>query len=370
MPIFFIFSCFFVCLRTMKRLYNLCFLIVCILFFGCEKSIVPESNNSSGISLVGISDNAKQTALSIAEAQQQPTGTPICVKGFIVASTTKSMSNATYSSPFAGSTAIVLASRQSNGTNNQFDKEELFPICLTDASKGIKEAYNLESNPQYYNQYVFISGTRDTYLTLSGLKKVKAIEVDPHHVITQDEQPDAVKEGESIDDSEEEGSEEEDVTYGDEDEEEGEGTDEGTGNDDTVMTVADFNSKAKKDNTEYTIQGYIIAAAKGNTKQEVIYSFDGSNNEHFKDIKTAIILADKKYVSNQPCEDQFDLVDFKDVVIVKLSDSNSTIQKRLNLVDNISNQNRLIQIKGNKGFYISDRFSTINKVNSYKFITP
>ena len=162
MPTFFIFSCFFVCLHTMKRLYNLCFLIVCILFFGCEKSIVPESNNSSGISLVGISDNAKQTA------------TPICVKGFIVASTTKSMSNATYSSPFAGSTALVLASRQSNGTNTQFDKEELFPICLTDASKGIKETYNLESNPQYYNQYVFISGTRDTYLTLSGLKKVKA----------------------------------------------------------------------------------------------------------------------------------------------------------------------------------------------------
>ena len=133
----------------MKRLYNLCFLIVCILFVGCEKSIAPESDSGSGISLVGISDNAKQTALTIAEAQQQPTGTPICVKGFIVASTTKSMSNATYSSPFAGSTALVLASRQSNGTNTQFDKEELFPICLTDASKGIKEAYNLESNPQY-----------------------------------------------------------------------------------------------------------------------------------------------------------------------------------------------------------------------------
>ena len=43
---------------------------------------------------------------------------------------------------------LAPASRQSNGTNTQFDKEELFPICLTDASKGIKEAYNLENNPR------------------------------------------------------------------------------------------------------------------------------------------------------------------------------------------------------------------------------
>ncbi len=361
MPIFFIFSCFFVCLHTMKRLYNLCFLIVCILFFGCEKSIVPESNNSSGISLVGISDNAKQTALTIAEAQQQPIGTPICVKGFIVASTTKAMSNATYSSPFAGSTAIVLASRQSNGTNNQFDKEELFPICLTDASKGIKEAYNLESNPQYYNQYVFISGTRDTYLTLSGLKKVKAIEVDPHHVVTQDEQPDAVKEGESIDNPEEEGSEEEDVTYGDEDEEEGE--DIGDDNDQQtngVMTVAE--AIAAPEQSNMTVKGYIVAAVKGN-KENISFDYPGFNNYN-----TAIVLADKPYDSNKTVEAQFP-TRYQELLIVYLSDSKpAKLKDELNLVSHPENQNKFIQVTGRKGFALGIKL--LLDINDYKWATP
>lgn len=359
MPTFFIFSCFFVCLHTMKRLYNLCFLIVCILFFGCEKSIVPESNNGSGISLVGISDNAKQTALTIAEAQQQPTGTPICVKGFIVASTTKSMSNATYSSPFAGSTAIVLASRQSNGTNTQFDKEELFPICLTDASKGIKEAYNLESNPQYYNQYVFISGTRDTYLTLSGLKKVKAIEVDPHHVVTQDEQPDAVKEGESIDDSEEEGTDEDDVTYGDEEE----GEDIGDDNDQQtngVMTVAE--AIAAPEQSNMTVKGYIVAAVKGK-KENISFDYPGFNN-----YSTAIVLADKPYDSNKTVEAQFP-TGYQELLIVYLSDSKpAKLKDELNLVSHPENQNKFIQVTGRKGFALGIKL--LLDINDYEWATP
>lgn len=361
MPIFFIFSCFFVCLRTMKRLYNLCFLIVCILFFGCEKSIVPESDNSSGISLVGISDNAKQTALSIAEAQQQPTGTPICVKGFIVASTTKSMSNATYSSPFAGSTALVLASRQSNGTNTQFDKEELFPICLTDASKGIKETYNLESNPQYYNQYVFISGTRDTYMTLSGLKKVKAIEVDPHHVVTQDEQPDAVKEGETIDDSEEEGTDEEDVTYGDEDEEEGE--DIGDDNDQQtngVMTVAE--AIAAPEQSNMTVKGYIVAAVKGK-KENISFDYPGFNNYN-----TAIVLADKPFDSNKTVDAQFP-TGYQELLIVYLSDSKpAKLKDELNLVSHPENQNKFIQVTGRKGFALGIKL--LLDITDYEWATP
>lgn len=359
MPTFFIFSCFFVCLHTMKRLYNLCFLIVCILFFGCEKSIVPESNNSSGISLVGISDNAKQTAMPIAEAQQQPTGTPICVKGFIVASTTKSMSNATYSSPFAGSTALVLASRQSNGTNTQFDKEELFPICLTDASKGIKEAYNLESNPQYYNQYVFISGTRDTYLTLSGLKKVKAIEVDPHHVVTQDEQPDAVKEGESIDDSEEEGSEEDDVTYGDEEE----GEDIGDDNDQQtngVMTVAE--AIAAPEQSNMTVKGYIVAAVKGK-KENISFDYPGFNN-----YSTAIVLADKPFDSNKTAEAQFP-TGYQELLIVYLSDSKpAKLKDELNLVSHPKNQNKFIRVTGRKGFALGIKL--LLDINDYEWATP
>ncbi len=359
MPTFFIFSCFFVCLHTMKRLYNLCFLIVCILFFGCEKSIVPESNSGSGISLVGISDNVKQTAMTIAEAQQQPTGTPICVKGFIVASTTKSMSNATYSSPFAGSTALVLASRQSNGTNTQFDKEELFPICLTDASKGIKEAYNLESNPQYYNQYVFISGTRDTYLTLSGLKKVKAIEVDPHHIVTQDEQPDAVKEGESIDDSEEEGTDEDDVTYGDEEEGEDIGDD---NNQQTngVMTVAE--AIAAPEQSNMTVKGYIVAAVKGK-KENISFDYPGFNN-----YSTAIVLADKPFDSNKTAEAQFP-TGYQELLIVYLSDSKpAKLKDELNLVSHPENQNKFIQVTGRKGFALGIKL--LLDINDYEWATP
>ena len=66
------------------------------------------------------------------------------------------MSNAEFSAPFTGNTALVLASKKSDGTAEQFTNDELFPISLSDASKGIKDAYNLASNPQYHNQYVYI----------------------------------------------------------------------------------------------------------------------------------------------------------------------------------------------------------------------
>ena len=72
------------------------------------------------------------------------------------------MTNAEFSAPFTGNTALVLASKKSDGTAEQFTNDELFPVSLSDASKGIKDAYNLASNPQYHNQYVYIIGTRET----------------------------------------------------------------------------------------------------------------------------------------------------------------------------------------------------------------
>ena len=145
----------------MKLFYVIGVLLSVLLLSGCEKGI-GTSESDQGAPGVGITAEAKQGALTVAEAQEATLGSQIFVKGFIVAATRLSMSNAEFSAPFTGNTALVLASKKSDGTAEQFTNDELFPVSLSDASKGIKDAYNLANNPQYHNQYVYIIGTRET----------------------------------------------------------------------------------------------------------------------------------------------------------------------------------------------------------------
>lgn len=145
----------------MKLFYIIGVLLSVLLLSGCEKGI-GTSESDQGAPEVGITAESKQGALTVAEVQEATLGSQICVKWFIVAATTRFMSNAEFSAPFTGNTALVLASKKSDGTTEQFTNDELFPVSLSDASKGIKDAYNLASNPQYHNQYVYIIGTRDT----------------------------------------------------------------------------------------------------------------------------------------------------------------------------------------------------------------
>ena len=155
----------------MKLFYVIGVLLSVLLLSGCEKGI-GTSESDQGAPGVGITAEAKQGALTVTEAQEATLGSQICVKGFIVAATTRSMTNAEFSAPFTGNTALVLASKKSDGTAEQFTNDELFPVSLSDASKGIKDAYNLASNPQKHNMHIQITGTIAFLVGAKGMNEV------------------------------------------------------------------------------------------------------------------------------------------------------------------------------------------------------
>ena len=186
---FFCCESFFNYLRTMKRINNILLLLIVLLLAGCEKELAKEEATGDG-ETTGITAEQKANALTISEVIKAKDGTQICVKGFLVGATKQSMSNAEFSPSFNKdyTTAIVLADRQSDGTEKPFSNGVvLFPVCLTDAAKGIREAYNLPNHEDYWNRFVYITGTKEGYMSLDGLKKVKAIEIDDSHVVTDEE---------------------------------------------------------------------------------------------------------------------------------------------------------------------------------------
>ena len=365
-------------LRNMKHVYGIVWLLAFCLLIGCQKSIDEGSDNNGGATngsagTTGITGEEKANALTIAQAQRVANGTSICVKGFIVAATERSINNAIFTEPFEGSSAIVLASRQSNGTSNQFEDAGLFPICLTDAAKNIRNFYNLKDNPTYWNQYVYITGTKDEYLSLPGLKKVKAIETDPNHVVTPDEEPDddgGTTESDNPDvDPEDDGpgddSNGSDPTYPDES-----GNDDG-GNESTnnVLTVAQA-KKLSSPTHNITVQGYIVAATAYDMPS---CTFQAPFNE---DYNTCIVLADKPFDNNIPPEQQYDLAESKedpeaplytDLLPIHLGAKNKNTWIDLNLFKNPYLHNKILQIKGT----IIRQFKTIGiyQVEDYT-ITP
>lgn len=162
----------------MKHIITLCFILLLSLTSSCEKEIVSETEKDTSETAQPntIADERKHNALTVTEAQQADEGSDICVKGYIVAATTRSIKNADFESPFAGSSAIVLAD-DSISTDSEPSQENLFPICLTDCNKGIRNALNLEDNPQNWNHIIYIYGTRAKYMSCPGLKKVVQFEI-------------------------------------------------------------------------------------------------------------------------------------------------------------------------------------------------
>lgn len=353
----------------MKLLYVIGLLLSVTLLSGCEKGL-DASEGNQGASGVGITTEAKQGALTVAEAQEAASGNQVCVKGFIVAATTKSMSNAEFSAPFTGATALVIASKKSDGTSDQFAEEELFPVSLSDAGKGIKDAYNLASNPQYHNQYVYINGTRETYMYLPGLKKVKAIEIDPNHVVTKDEEPVAVDDGNNGDPEDNDGDNGDDK--GDDEGDEGdkgsgegsgsggEGSDEGEGSSQPstkVLTVAQAKQIGSQI-TNVTVHGYIVAAT-SYSMADAHYQepFDTYYNNY-------IVLADTPYDNTKLPQEQYDTQDFTDLFPIYLGDKKKALWKALNLHDNPQKHNMHIQITGTIAFLIGAK--GMNEVSDYK----
>lgn len=155
------------------------------LFFAlvsCEKELASDQqsvNNSEELT-----DDIKKSALTVAEAMNVEPGYWITVKGYIVAAAESSIKNADFRAPFAGKTAILLADEPADGSDDQYF-DDLMPISLSDATKGISTSFNLQENATRWNNFVYIHGIRKQYMSAPGIKEVKNIWIgDP------DEQPD------------------------------------------------------------------------------------------------------------------------------------------------------------------------------------
>jgi uncharacterized protein YdeI (BOF family) len=163
----------------MKRIHILYFLLFSVLLTGCGKDILEEDSQKSESTqeTTTVTEEQKSTALTVAEAQEVEDGTSICVKGYIVASTTRSINNADFEYPFSGSSAIVLADEPVDAEHFQYeDTQLLFPICLTDRKKA-RNALNLEDNSQLWNHLIYIYGTKERYMSMPGMKKVEQFEI-------------------------------------------------------------------------------------------------------------------------------------------------------------------------------------------------
>ncbi len=159
--------------KTITAIATLCLALLC----GCEKAVFEESTSTEGTPETDNKytineDTAQIDYLSVAEAQAAEIGQVICVKGYIVASCTRSMANADFMAPFDGSTAIILADIPVDLDDFIFVNDDLlFPVCLTDY-KDIRAALNLTDNPSLWNRQIFITGVKSSYMRLPGLKKI------------------------------------------------------------------------------------------------------------------------------------------------------------------------------------------------------
>lgn len=160
----------------MKRVNGILVLLFCsLLFVGCEKDFTEDDNgkdnkeNPASPDDGGSDDDTTwEDALSVAEAQSVEEGTVVCVKAYIVASTTRSLKNAEFKAPFTYSSAIVIADKPAESLTGD---DALMPVCLTDRKKA-RADLNLVDHPENWNRLIYIIGTREKYMSVPGLKKV------------------------------------------------------------------------------------------------------------------------------------------------------------------------------------------------------
>ena len=163
----------------MKQSVILLFLASLLLYTSCEKEIAndepkePENPTQPTV----IDEGQANGLLTVAQAIAATEGSFICVKGYVVASTQRSMNNIDFKAPFSGSSAIVLADQKvEEGT--ELDTEKLMPVCLTDCSQSIRGLLNLVDNPQNHNHLICIYGVRRTYMGRPGLKEVMDYDIE------------------------------------------------------------------------------------------------------------------------------------------------------------------------------------------------
>lgn len=238
------------------RLFFSIFLL--FILWGCEKELATDQQPAS--SNDELTDDIKRSALTVAEAIDIEPGYWITVKGYIVAAAESSIKNADFRSPFAGKTAILLADEPSDGSDEQlFD--DLMPISLSDAAKGISASFNLQENANRWNNFVYIRGIRKQYMSAPGIKEIKNIWIG-----NADEQPDPIVVPDDTDNPDDPDNPDID-----------------DGNDSDVLTVAQGINANLYDIIK--VKGYIV----GTTSK----SMDNAKFENIHENYTAILLADE-----------------------------------------------------------------------------
>lgn len=146
-------------------------------YYGDEPSEVDDNSNKGTTdddSNDKTDDNSGYTqgvVLTVAEAQEVADETDIFVTGYVVGSCTKSMKNAVFCEPFAGTTAIILADEPVDINNlPSYSDPCLFPVCISTYDY-IRDELNLEDNPQLWNTRITVSGIKKKYMGRAGLSE-------------------------------------------------------------------------------------------------------------------------------------------------------------------------------------------------------
>ena len=130
---------------------------------------ITDSSDSIPDSTDNTDDEPDDDFITVAEALSCDYGEQVCVRGYIVASCTKNISNADYTYPFKGSTAIILAD-DTMGVDG-VAPQNIMPVCLTEWTE-LRNGLNLETNPELHNKRAYITGTITKYMYRKGLKDV------------------------------------------------------------------------------------------------------------------------------------------------------------------------------------------------------
>ena len=331
-------------------------ILLLLLVTSCEKSISTDEGSTSdgNTPTASVSDTDKQNALTISEAKEIADGTKVCVKGYLIACTGRSLQSElfSFSAPFKSSTAIVLSEEPFKGSDYWIGDDDMFPICLTDASKGIRDKYNLIDHPDYWNHMVYIIGTREKYMGVPGLKKVTAIEIgeayQPEEEPVTPDDPVTPDTPDSPENPDNPGTPDNPVNPDNPVVPDNPTPDNPTTPVVDVLTVA----QAKKVEADeiITVIGYIVGAvAEYDFGTSYQFSFD---NPNYSNIKAGILLADKPYTANSP-EEQYDIKDFTDLLPVSFSGCKpADIKKKFNLAENPRLHNKQVVIKGRKKYYV------------------
>jgi hypothetical protein len=299
------------------QIFRLFFLF--FLFFAlqsCEKEL------SSGEQTINSSDelpdDVKNSALTVADAVNVEPGYWITVKGYIVAAAESSIKNADFRSPFAGKTAVLLADEPSDGIDEQlFDN--LLPVSLSDAAKGISASYNLQENANRWNNFVYVHGIRKQYMSAPGIKEVTNIWIGdpverPEPVVVPDDDPD--------DDNDEPKDDNPDVE---------------TINGKPVYTIAQALSDNSLRDHIIWVKGYIIASAKksmGSMDFEAPFESDA-----------AIVLSEKP-VTTEAIQHIQEKKDYKGLFPAVFSSNYPSAKETANLKDHPEKHNKLIYLRG------------------------